>query len=84
MSFLRKASDGKWEVRRRKGVKPSRGSLSAVAEKNARRWYLVKYSNSKNRRGVPVGNVWVPEEFVGKRVRVVFEVLDDSKKETKS
>lgn len=44
----------------------------------SRDWYLIKYGGTRSKNGnLVIGSIVFPEQYVGKRIRLKIEVLED-------
>lgn len=77
MTFLKKSGDGNYYVCRRPGG--STGQYGSRGVKGHRNWFFViNQGGIKRKAGViHVGYVSLPEEFVGKKVRLKVEVIEE-------
>jgi hypothetical protein len=64
--FVRQASDGNWYVTKYEGKQTS-------GKKVTRNWFFCRYHQ------LTIKNISWPKEFLGKRVRLKVEIIDDEK-----
>ena len=68
--ILRKASDGNWYISR---VTAGKGLENKLVKSTYRNWFFVKHKSSGNKGRIVIGELTLPEELVGKRIRLKLE-----------
>lgn len=71
--FLRKVSKGNWYVNRRTS---GGGTGRRTNSDTNRNWFLIKATKITNGQ-LTVGTITFPEEFIGKKIRLKVEVIED-------
>lgn len=69
MTFIR----NNYVVRKRLGAQ----SGHRTDEKIISNWWLVKHHGDRNSGHVQLGNINIPSEYVGKKVRFKIEIMED-------
>lgn len=80
MAFLRKDDDGRWVVcTRLSSHKKGKLSKDDNDRTKYKKVHLVKYSHGGTSPSLGFKCIACPQEFAGKRVKVVVEVMEDEK-----
>ncbi|MBU0959697.1 MAG: hypothetical protein KKB31_07160 [Nanoarchaeota archaeon] len=71
--FIRKAGDGNWYVCKTIYGRKTRG-VGRRVKKLYRNWFLIKFKGN-NWGQLNTKNITIPEELVGKRIRLKVEII---------
>jgi len=81
--FIKKDKDGEWYVCRRTSH-GNQNKVGSVKHDTAvyRNWFLIKYHVSKRSYTgrLYVKNITIPQEFVGKKIRLKVEVIEENER----
>ena len=76
MAFVRKASNGEYYVCRT--PLGSSNTCGRRERKVYRNWYLIKHNKKAGVLGI-TGIIILPKKFIGKRVRLRVEIMEEKK-----